>query len=295
MDISIIIVNYNTVRLTQDCINSIFEQTKDVSFEVILVDNDSRDGSVEAFKSNPRITFIESGGNIGFGRANNIGIDKAKGKYLFLLNSDTVLLNNAPKIFFDKMEALPATVACVGTLLKGSEEEIIHSYGTFPTLSSELVLKTLQPLVNLLGVKLYPYDDPRLKKNTDFTVDYITGADLFIRREVVESCGYFDPDFFMYYEETELQYRFSLKGFSQMIVHGPSIIHLFGGSNKSSKGILEKRVLSLNSSFIYLKKRYNYIYYLIYRILLVVFSIPMLIVKKDTFSSKKKYLSILLK
>ena len=86
MDVSIIIVNYNTKALTQGCINSIFEKTEDVSIEVILVDNNSTDGSVELFSADSRIIFITLSENVGFGKANNAGLKKAKGKFLHSLD-----------------------------------------------------------------------------------------------------------------------------------------------------------------------------------------------------------------
>ena len=103
MDVSIIIVNYNTRQLTSNCIESIFKYTNGVSFEVILVDNASTDGSIDFFTNDERIIFISSKENLGFGRANNLGYKVAKGRYIFLLNSDTLLLNNAIKIFCDTM------------------------------------------------------------------------------------------------------------------------------------------------------------------------------------------------
>ena len=90
MDVSIIIVNYNTKDLTSQCIDSIYEKTQGVRFEIILVDNASTDGSKEVFEKDTRITYIYSDENLGFGRANNLGAKVAKGKYLFLLNSDTI-------------------------------------------------------------------------------------------------------------------------------------------------------------------------------------------------------------
>ena len=106
MDVSIIIVNYNTKELTAACINSIFQYTEGVEFEVILVDNASTDGSREFFRKDTRIILIESEINLGFGRANNLGYEYSHGKYVFLLNSDTYLLNNAVKIFYDRMSVL---------------------------------------------------------------------------------------------------------------------------------------------------------------------------------------------
>ena len=102
MDVSIIIVNYNTKDLLVNCLNSIYEKTKDVLFEIIIVDNASIDGSEEMIKNDfKEVVFIQSGDNIGFGRANNLGIKEAKGDCIFLLNSDTILLNNAIKELTD--------------------------------------------------------------------------------------------------------------------------------------------------------------------------------------------------
>ncbi|UVV84289.1 glycosyltransferase [Bacteroides thetaiotaomicron] len=104
MDVSVIIVNYNTKALTKSCIESIFSETCGIEFEVILVDNASSDGSKELFQIDERIIFIESNVNLGFGKANNLGYKYATGKYIFLLNSDTLLKNNAIKLFFDFAE-----------------------------------------------------------------------------------------------------------------------------------------------------------------------------------------------
>ncbi|MGN0729950.1 glycosyltransferase [Treponema sp.] len=101
LDVSIIIVNYNTLELTKNCLKSIFEQTNGILFEVIVSDNGSTDGSIEMIKSEfPQVILIENNANLGFGAANNRGLKIEKGKYIFYLNSDTVLLNKAVKIFF---------------------------------------------------------------------------------------------------------------------------------------------------------------------------------------------------
>ena len=106
MDVSIIIINYNTRQMLANCLNSLYEFTKEIQFEVIVVDNASKDGSEQYICSKfPQVKWVNSGGNVGFGRANNLGIKYAKGKYLFLLNSDTLLLNNATKAFYNYAES----------------------------------------------------------------------------------------------------------------------------------------------------------------------------------------------
>lgn len=138
MDVSIIIVNYNTKRLTCQCIDSIIEKTEGVSFEIIVVDNNSTDGSQELLSHDNRIVFIEAGENLGFGKANNLGFKKSTGKYLFFLNSDTILLNNALLYFFDFYESFKGRIGGVGCLLENDKGLHIHSYADFPCLKSVL-------------------------------------------------------------------------------------------------------------------------------------------------------------
>lgn len=105
MKVSIIIVNYNTKELLDNCIESIYAQTEEVEFETIVVDNASSDGSEEFIKEKyPFIKWINSGGNVGFGKANNIGAEHAAGEFLFLLNPDTILKNNVLKLFYQHMK-----------------------------------------------------------------------------------------------------------------------------------------------------------------------------------------------
>ena len=116
--VSIIMVNYNTKELTKKAIQAVFDKTEGVEYEIIVVDNDSKDGSVEELKKTfqDKIIIIESKENLGFGRGNNLGIKQAKGKYIFLLNSDTELINNAIKIFYDYMEQNEQVGICGGNL-----------------------------------------------------------------------------------------------------------------------------------------------------------------------------------
>ena len=138
MDVSIIIVNYNTYDVTKNCIESIFQYTHNIDFEVILVDNNSKDESYSIFSKDNRIIYLYQETNWGFGKANNIGYKQAKGKYLFLLNSDTLFKSNAVKEFYDFMESCSSNIACIGTILKDLNNNNIHSYGNFPTLISGL-------------------------------------------------------------------------------------------------------------------------------------------------------------
>jgi GT2 family glycosyltransferase len=238
MDVSIIIVNYNTKKLLYNCLVSIFEQTKNIDFEVIVSDNASTDGSVEMLNECfQQVILIENRKNLGFGAANNRGLDIAKGKYIFYLNSDTVLFNNAVKLFYDFWENYPEKekLGAIGCNLIDENYAITHSYGDFPCVSKDI--KTLLYINAILFVKslfrLFKYDYQHLRRKYDFekyigSVDYITGADVFL---VNDGTARFDENFFLYYEEVELQHRMSLEKKMRLLIDGPVVQHLGGGSN----------------------------------------------------------------
>ena len=271
MDISIIIVNYNTKELTKNCIDSIYEKTKDIEFEVILVDNDSNDGSKELFERDKKIEFVEAGKNLGFGKANNLGLTRATGKYIFFLNSDTILVNNAVKIFFDFCEGhKDLKTGGIGCLLQNAEGKRIHSFAPFPTLGRELRDFFIAPIYKKFRWAYHRYDTTRDDTKKDwFYVDYATGADLFVSRKVIDECGGFDPDFFMYFEETEMQHRWSRAGYPSTIIKTPKIIHLEGGSVKIGQPKFNHRqfLFGLRSKNLYFKKTQGLIPYILYRII----------------------------
>lgn len=269
IDVSIIVVNYNTLETTKKCLDSIFNHTEGIIFEVILVDNNSNDGSFDYFSKDTRIKFIESGSNLGFGKANNLGLKYASGKYIFLLNSDTLLLNNAIKEFYDSHEQMPENVACLGCILKAADGiSENNSYSSFPSL-----LSTWFNVINLyfrFKNKHLQFDDGY---SPNFQVDYIIGADLFIKREVIDKAGLFDPDFFMYFEESELQLRYSKLGYESRIIRTPLIIHLecisVGGGRKMPS--VKQRLMYFRSMFIFMRKRYGWFKYLLFRIIVILY------------------------
>lgn len=269
MDVSIIIVNYNTKNLTLQCLDSIYEKTKDVSFEIIVVDNNSTDGSQELLSHDKRIVFVEAGENLGFGKANNLGLRQAQGKYIFFLNSDTLLLNNAVKEFFIFAESQTKNIGAIGCLLTDKLGRVIHSFSEFPSINWVFKSVIVAHFFQLFFKKKYQLYD---KADSDITlpvfqVDYVTGADLFVRRTVIDKYGAFDPDFFMYYEESEMQYRWSKNGYLSYIIKAPQIIHFEGGSQKKNTDFnVDKFIRSFNSEKSYFKKTKSRYCYLLYRV-----------------------------
>ena len=269
MDVSIIIVNYNTKNLTLQCLDSIYEKTKDVSFEIIVVDNNSTDGSQELLSHDKRIVFVEAGENLGFGKANNLGLRQAQGKYIFFLNSDTLLLNNAVKEFFIFAESQTKNIGAIGCLLTDKLGRVIHSFSEFPSINWVFKSVVVAHFFQLFFKKKYQLYD---KADSDITlpvfqVDYVTGADLFVRRTVIDKYGAFDPDFFMYYEESEMQYRWSKNGYLSYIIKTPQIIHFEGASQKKNTDFnVDKFIRSFNSEKSYFKKTKSRYCYLLYRV-----------------------------
>lgn len=254
LDVSIIIVNYNTKDFTRNCLKSVFEQTKDISFEVIVSDNGSTDGSVEMIKSEfPQVIFIENNENLGFGAANNRGLKIAKGKYIFYLNSDTVLLNNAVKIFFDYWENSPEKekIGALGCVLQDDKGNLIHSGGEFPkysTICRERFSETVHSYAKYLLLKFHLERlclSARKQIKSECLilgeVDYVTGADLFMFNDRFAK---FDERFILYYEETDLQKNLrKMTGKKAFLISEPKIIHLL------HKGRTEKIKFETFSTF----------------------------------------------
>jgi hypothetical protein len=247
MDVSIIIVNYNTCDITRNCLKSIFEQTKDINFEVIVSDNGSKDGSVEMIKEEfPQVVLIENNANLGFGAANNRGLKIAKGKYIFYLNSDTILLNNAIKIFYDYWENSQEKdkIGALGGNLLNEKKEFMHSYGIFPNFLKEVVLVASRLILTfflwLFRLKRKAKTQSEIHKYIG-DVDYLTGADLFMRNN---QFAFFDERFFLYYEETYLQKQLKMAGLRRILIDGPEIIHLEGQCNYRKNDYTINRYLS---------------------------------------------------
>lgn len=240
-DVSVIIVNYNTKQLLKDCLTFIYEKTDGIDFEVIVSDNGSQDGSCEMCRECfPQVRLIENNANLGFGAANNRGLAVATGKYVFYLNSDTMLLNNAIKIFFDYFEShANENLGAIGCNLKNvNGRGYVCSYGEMKSLTSFLKMMFITMLGNTKRTIQYFFTRKKIEVTLDSkavfylgNVEWIIGADLFVRND---EYARFDERFFLYREEIDLQLCMSKAGLQLMIIDGPEIIHLEGGSANSN-------------------------------------------------------------
>lgn len=230
MDVSIIIVNYNTCKMTAECIDSVIEKTTDLSYEIILVDNASTDGSKDFFTNDNRITYLYNDENLGFGRANNCGVKIAKGRNILFLNSDTLLINNAVKIMSDYLDLHPKVGAAGGNLYSFDKKPAMSFQRLRPSLSWEINQLLFNLPLRLRYGKTATYFNTSSQPTN---VGYIMGADMMVRKSIIDQIGCFDPDFFMYFEETDLCNRIAGSGYKLKVIPDAQIVHLEGKSTES--------------------------------------------------------------
>lgn len=268
MQVSIIIVNYKTKELAKDAVQSVFDKTDGVEYEIIVIDNDSKDGSSEYLRNEfgNKVEVIDAGCNMGFGRANNIGIKKTNGKYVFLLNPDTKLINNAIKIFYDYMELNPDVGACGGNLYDGDMNPAVSCLRLKPSVFTQIYLMYSYLIYHTVVIKLFKTDRKLFGYYFNYggeieDVGYVSGADMFIRRSVLDKSGLFDEDIFMYAEDTDLSCRIKKAGFKLKSVPQAKIMHLESRSIKISQ---EKFGKLLNGEYKFYFKTYGKSTVLIY-------------------------------
>ncbi len=235
LDISIVIVNYNVKDFLRGCLQSIREASGRLSVETIVVDNNSVDGSVEYLRPLfPEVEFIALPENIGFGRANNIGIEKARGKYLLILNPDTLLRNDTLQEMYDFMEThKDCGIAGCKVLNPDGSFQVACRRG-FPTpwvaFSKLFGLQSLFPNSPIFA----RYNQLYKSIDDTYEVDAVIGAFMFCRTDLIKKLGGFAPEFFMYGEDLDLCRQVKLQGWKVMYVHTTSIIHYKGESTKRS-------------------------------------------------------------
>ncbi len=232
MILSIIIPSFNTKKLLQNCLQSIFGQTKQIRFEVMVVDNASTDGSISMVKQKfPQVKLITNSQNLGFAQANNQGIKKAQGKYILFLNSDTVVLDQAIEktLTFIKEQQ---QVDILGCQLLNQDKSIQPSAGFFPYLSRVFNWMFFVDELPFLKKIIKPYQQSRLSfYQKDQQPDGVTGAFMLIKKQVFDQVKGFDGKFFMYSEEVDFCYQAFKAGFKTWFYSDAQVIHLKGRSS----------------------------------------------------------------
>lgn len=255
--LSIIIVNYNTKEVIRNCLSSIYQNHPEQPFEIIVVDNNSLDGSQDAIGQQfPDVILIRNIENAGFARANNQGIEISKGKYILILNPDTVLFPEALDrmiAFMDKNPDIGATTPKIWL----DEKKTLQSCMLHPfTIENYIFAYSLLGRVffhNWVLKKLWKKDIEIWLSKDPLEVDCIAGTCIMVRREILKTVGLLDNNFFMFFEDVDWCLRMRKKGWRLFLLPDADIIHIAHQSPSDRKSEMHH-----NSQVYYLKKHYSW-------------------------------------
>uniref|UniRef100_UPI004049573B glycosyltransferase family 2 protein n=1 Tax=Gelidibacter sp. TaxID=2018083 RepID=UPI004049573B len=261
MDVSIIIINYNSSKFTINCIESINKFTRDVTYEVIIVDNNSNVNDlkhIEDYANNSKLRFIKSKSNLGFGGGNHLGFQFAKGNYLAFINNDAELVENS----LLKLLTFYETDTKIGVLglhqINAEKKPFKYAYRQFTGIKYQ-VLGLASP--TKYYSKLHNHD---LSK--PFEVDQVSGAFMFIKSSVYNEVNGFDTNMFLFYEEMDLCLRLKKKGYKTLFYPNSTFIHYMGKSSTNVKMKMEFII-----SYLYvIQKNYSFWYFTLLKIILII-------------------------
>lgn len=270
MDVSIIVVSWNTKELLCDCLGSILEQAGDVDYDIIVVDNASSDGSADMVRSRfPEATLIVEQTNRGYAAAINDGIRVAQGRYVLVLNSDTLICDGAIAKTVGYADRHPEA-AVVGCQVRESPDKVQMTCLRFPS---------------LLNLFLWASGLARVFKNNHFfgqehmlwwqrdserEVDVVSGMFMLVRREAIDEVGLMDDGYFMYYEDTDWCYRFAKAGWKMVFWPEAAILHIEGGSGSTKQQPPEMFVQQQKSLLRFFQEHHGVVAFFIARLFLLI-------------------------
>jgi GT2 family glycosyltransferase len=302
--LSIIIVNYRTPQMLVSCLSSVYRFTSNLSFEVIVVDNASGDNSREIIQpAFPQVRWIQLDYNAGFARANNEGIRQSSANTVLLLNSDTLVNDNAIGKCFDEFTLSPYVACGVQLLNADGSPQISGNYFMRGSLNNLLPLPYVGAFIRFAG-NLFGAKKPHVP-DTDAAVevDWINGAFLMVKKSAIDKAGLMDEDFFLYAEEAEWCHR--LKKTGDLAIFGQNkVIHLQGQTsnetfNSKSEGyynLYDRKGLQIMlSNFVRIRKQFGAVWFifhlLAYTLTIPVYFIGIFIEAIFTFSNPQKDLA----
>lgn len=258
MDISVCIVSWNTKGLLRKCIQSIYDKTSGLNYEIIVVDNNSRDGSPDMVAQEyPECKIIRAGQNLGFARANNLAVRQAASQYILYLNPDTELKTNAIYGMFKYLEK-NCQYGAVGC-------KLLNTDGTIQYTCARLFPSPFNQFCELAGLnRLFP-NTPMFSAiemhywdhNGSMGVDCISGACMMMKKKLVDSLGGFDENIFMYAEDVDLCYRIKKKGWKIYYLAEEEIVHHVAASTKQKSNRHFSTIKIRESNAYYLKKHFG--------------------------------------
>jgi len=263
-DASIVIVSFNTREVLRECLDSITREAASLSLEILIVDNNSSDGSQAMIEEEfPHVTLLRSPDNLGFGAANNLALSQACGRYFILLNSDAFFAPGALVAAIRHMDATP-NCGLGGGLLTGRDGSLQPSARSFHSILRDAIVMTglahRFPKSKFFGQFDRTWADPRQPAE----IDWVPGAFSIIRPAVLQKVGLFDPAFFLYYEEVDLCRRIRRAGYSVWYWPDIVVIHIGGESSRQltdltfSAHAAQVSLWRMRSTLLYYRKHHGF-------------------------------------
>lgn len=287
MDVSIIIVNWNTDLLLRDCLASVYEEAGSVYYEVIVVDNASLDGSVEIVRTEfPHAKLIAEKTNRGYAAAINDGLRIAEGKYVLVLNSDVLVCDSAIEKTVRYADRHPEA-AVIGCQVRENRDKVQMTCFRFPSLLN-LFLRT-SGLARIFKYNRFfgRGDMFWWQRDSEREVDVVSGMFMLVRSEAICEVGLMDEDYFLYCEETDWCYRFAKAGWKRLFWPGARIIHVNGGDHSTNQAALKMFIQLQRSQLIFFRKNHGLYSYWLARLLLTLIFAQRVCLKSFILSYKR--------
>ncbi|HXQ72658.1 MAG TPA: glycosyltransferase family 2 protein [Pyrinomonadaceae bacterium] len=275
-DVSVVIVSWNVRDLLQQTLETLYRESRDVSFETVVVDNGSTDGSVELVRESwQQVRLISLPENRGFAVGNNVGFKEARGRYILLLNSDTIVLPTTLPGMISFLDKNPK-VGCVGARHLNADGTLQRSIDNFPSLLNDFLsyselhrLSVLQPFLRRRFPWWSDHDQVR-------DVDWVNGACMMVRSEVIEQLGGLDEGYFIYAEEIDWCYRMVQAGWRVCFTPEAEIIHL--GGQAMNRAADRRIVLKYKGQYRFYSKHYPLWKYVVLRAIVTGVAIPRIVI-----------------
>jgi len=265
VDLSIIIVNWNSKEYLRKCIASILAETRCMEFEIVVIDNASFDGCDEMLRRNyPQVRFMQSERNLGFAKANNEAFRTTSGQYILFLNPDTEIVASAVNTMLKHLRELPNAGAVGCKLLNADRSVQTSCIQSFPTILNQLLDSELMRIL-LHRSSLWGNEAIFASRNVPEEVEAISGACLMMHRTVFERVDLFSEDYFMYTEDIDLCYKIMKQSFKNYFIPTATVIHFGGGSTAENSPSGLAAVTMRKSIWRFLRKTRGNKYSSIYR------------------------------
>ncbi len=268
VDMSIVLVCWNNKAYLDPCLKSLFEGGLKSSFDVVVVDNGSTDGSQQMLAQQyPQVKLIQNSGNVGLGKASNQGIEATNGRYVLLLNNDTLVNGPALDVLVEFLDTHPDAGAAAGKLLN-PDGSFQSGFAPFSTFLEEFLI------VTRIGELIWPGYPSHGDSNEIKATGWMSSACLLVRRAALDEIGLLDESYFIYGDEADLQFRLNKAGWKVFFLPNSSIIH-FGGRSMDR---WKRRKMVYRGKMMFYKKNYGFVSTFFLRLLFFVMSIMKLLV-----------------